>query len=255
MLALMVYPTVIEPRISLSSQSKLWAVCFMLALIGVIWCLFQAKETVRLPTQRSIIAPQQRLRWLFYAFIPSSLLAGITTYTTSDVAPSPLVWSIFLGLYLFTLILVFCPIPLYAPADLGNVLVFFALAFLLIEARSPSRVSNDFLTANIVIFTGVAWIYHARLAASKPDPENLTEFYLFQAIGGAMGALFNAIAAPLIFTRLIEYQVVLAIALPVLLYVPQGWEQLHRYRLSSPPLSWLYRNRWIAPLGRGATSI
>ena len=244
LLALMVYPTVIEPRISLSSQSKLWAVCFMLALVGVIWCLFQAKETVRSDHEKPVIALWQRLRWLFYAFIPSSLLAGITTYTTSDVAPSPLVWSIFLGLYLFTLILVFCPIPLYPPADLGNVLVFFALAFLLIEARSPSRVSNDFLTANIVIFTGVAWIYHARLAASKPDPENLTEFYLFQAIGGAMGALFNAIAAPLIFTRLIEYQVVLAIALPALLYVPQGWEQLQR-----SPLSWLHRNRWIAPLG------
>ena len=77
LLALMVYPTMIEPRISLSSQSKLWAVCFMLALMGVIWCLFQAKETVRLPTQRSIIAPQQRLRWLFYAFIPSSLWPGL----------------------------------------------------------------------------------------------------------------------------------------------------------------------------------
>ncbi len=249
LLALIAYPTLIEPNILLSSQSKLWAVCFMVALMGVVWCLFQAKskERVRSVMQSPLsppIAPQQRLQWLFYAFIPSSLLAGITTYTTSDVAPSPLVWSIFLGLYLLTLILVFCPTPLYPPSDFGNVVLFFALAFLLIEARSPSRVSNDFLTANIVIFSGVSWVYHGRLAASKPEPEKLTEFYLFQAIGGASGSMFNAIVAPLLFTRLIEYQIVLAIALPLLLSIPEGWQRLKR-----SPLTSLYRNLWIAPTG------
>jgi hypothetical protein len=183
LLALIAYPTLIEPNILLSSQSKLWAVCFIVALMGVVWCLFRSKPlTKRSVIQSPPIASQQRLRWLFYAFIPSSLLAGITTYTTSDVAPSPLVWSIFLGLYLLTLILVFCPMPLYPPSDFGNVVVFFALAFLLIEARSPSRISSDFLTANIVIFSGVSWVYHGRLAASKPEPERLTEFYLFQAM-------------------------------------------------------------------------
>lgn len=245
LLALIAYPTLIEPNILLSSQSKLWAVCFMVALMGVIWCLFRSKSVIkRSAIQSPPIAPQQRLQWLLYAFIPSSLLAGITTYTTSDVAPSPLVWSVFLGLYLLTLILVFCPRPLYPPSDFGNVVLFFALAFLLIEARSPSRVSSDFLTANIVIFSGVSWVYHSRLAASKPDPEKLTEFYLFQAIGGAFGSMFNAIVAPLLFTRLIEYQVVLAIALPLLLSIPEDWRRLKR-----SPLTVLYRNLWIAPTG------
>ncbi len=243
LLALIAYPTLIEPNILLSSQSKIWAVCLMVALMGVVWCLFRPKVIEeRSALQLAPIAPQQRLKWLFYAFIPSSLLAGITTYTTSDVAPSPLVWSIFLGLYLLTLILVFCPIPLYPPSDFGNVVLFFALAFLLIEARSLSRVSSDFLTANIVIFSGVSWVYHGRLAASKPKPEQLTEFYLFQAIGGALGSLFNAIVAPLLFTRLIEYQIVLAIALPLLLSIPEGWR-----RLKQSPLTVLYGNLWIAP--------
>jgi hypothetical protein len=244
LLALMVYPMIIEPRLTLSFQSRLWAVCLILVLMGVVWCLFRSKTPEESAVHPSSIAPQQRLHWLFYAFIPSSLLAGITTYTTSDVAPSPLVWSIFLGLYLLTLILVFCPIPLYAPLDLGNVVAFFAVVLLLIEARSPSRVSNDFLTANIVIFTGVSWVYHSRLTLSKPEPEELTAFYLFQATGAALGALFNAIVAPLIFTRLIEYQVVLAIALPGLIFVSPSWKLLRR-----SPSAWFHRNRWIAPMG------
>ena len=112
------------------------------------------------------------------------------------------------------------------------------------EMRSPSRVTSDFLTANLVIFTGVSWVYHAQLATSKPEPSALTEFYLFQAIGGALGTLFNAIVAPLIFTRLIEYQVVLALSLPLLLTPTEGWKQL---RWS--PVASLHRRRWIAPTG------
>jgi hypothetical protein len=112
------------------------------------------------------------------------------------------------------------------------------------EIRSPSRVNSDFLTANLVIFTGVAWVYHARLAASKPEPSALTEFYLFQAIGGALGALFNAIVAPLIFTRSIEYQVILALALPLLITPAEGWKQWKR-----SPITYLHRRRWIAPIG------
>ena len=246
LLALVLYPILIEPRLPLSIQAGVWSIGFVLVLFGVVFCLFQTRTTIskeRFSLKRDR-SPWQRIQWMFYAFIPSSLLAGITTYTTSDVAPSPLVWSILLGLYLLTLILVFCPIPLIPPSDFGPVILVFSVAFLLMEMRSPSRVTSDFLTANLVIFTGVAWVYHARLAISKPEPSLLTEFYLFQAIGGALGSLFNAIVAPLIFTRLIEYQVVLALALPLLLTPAEGWKQLRR-----SPVTYLNRHRWITPIG------
>ena len=247
LMALVLYPTLIEPRLPLSTQAGVWSIGFILVLFGVVFCLFQTKMNspdVRSVSTKQVRSSWQRIQWIFYAFIPSSLLAGITTYTTSDIAPSPLVWSILLGLYLFTLILVFCPIPLIPPSNFRPVILVFSIAFLLMEMRSPSRVSSDFLTANLVIFTGVAWVYHARLANSKPEPSALTEFYLFQAIGGALGALFNAIVAPLIFTRLIEYQVVLALALPLLLTPAEGWKQLKR-----SPITYLNRRRWMAPIG------
>ena len=49
--------------------------------------------------------PLSRMRMV--AFVPSSLLLGVTRYVTTDVAPVPLLWVIPLALYLLTFVLAF----------------------------------------------------------------------------------------------------------------------------------------------------
>ena len=49
--------------------------------------------------------------WTALAFIPSSLMLGVTTYL-STVAPVPLLWVVPLGLYLMSFILVFAGRPI-----------------------------------------------------------------------------------------------------------------------------------------------
>src|SRR5207244_9168757 len=53
-----------------------------------------------------------RLRWVVMAFVPSSLMLGVTTYITLDIAAIPLLWVIPLALYLLSFILVFAKWPL-----------------------------------------------------------------------------------------------------------------------------------------------
>ena len=53
----------------------------------------------------------QRLRWLALAFVPSSLMLGVTTYITLDIAAIPMLWVIPLGLYLLSFIIVFTRHP------------------------------------------------------------------------------------------------------------------------------------------------
>jgi hypothetical protein len=53
----------------------------------------------------------RRLRWIALAFVPSSLMLGVTTYVTTDVAAIPLLWVIPLALYLLSFILVFAQWP------------------------------------------------------------------------------------------------------------------------------------------------
>src|SRR5258708_22742150 len=48
-----------------------------------------------------------RMRWVLLAFVPSSLLLGVTSHLTTDVAAAPLFWVIPLTLYLLSFVLAF----------------------------------------------------------------------------------------------------------------------------------------------------
>src|SRR5262249_25412664 len=61
-------------------------------------------------------------------------------------------------------------------------------------------------------FFYVALVCHGELAATRPGPRHLTEFYLWLAVGGVLGGVFNALVAPLAFTRLLEYPLVTVLA-------------------------------------------
>src|SRR6185369_9616537 len=49
-------------------------------------------------------------------------------------------------------------------------------------------------------------VCHGELFRLKPDPTHLTLYYLMIACGGALGGLFVALAAPLVFTSYSEVQ-------------------------------------------------
>ena len=50
------------------------------------------------------------------------------------------------------------------------------------------------------------------LADDRPSPARLTEFYFWISLGGMLGGLFNALLAPVIFTGIVEYPLVLIVA-------------------------------------------
>ncbi|RYG01365.1 MAG: hypothetical protein EON94_07855 [Caulobacteraceae bacterium] len=53
---------------------------------------------------------------------------------------------------------------------------------------------------------------HQAMVARRPNPAHLTEFYLWMSFGGVVGGSFNAFLAPVIFTNVWEYPLVLALA-------------------------------------------
>src|SRR5205085_11688188 len=55
--------------------------------------------------------PATRVRWIALAFVPSSMMLGVTTHITLDIAAIPLIWVIPLALYLLSFILVFANWP------------------------------------------------------------------------------------------------------------------------------------------------
>jgi hypothetical protein len=86
----------------------------------------------------------QRLSWLGLAAIPSSLMMGVTTHLTMDVASAPFLWVVPLALYLLTFIFAFQDRP-WIPRWVGLFLqaaslgVCVALAAVRTPATSPCR--------------------------------------------------------------------------------------------------------------------
>lgn len=113
MAALLGYPFLIEPFLKLSQQTDFWLGLYILLILCVVACgalVFKGKKPVPENTAAgSIIAPvwRDRALWILLAFIPSSLLLGVTTHITTDIASAPFIWVVPLALYLMTFIVAF----------------------------------------------------------------------------------------------------------------------------------------------------
>jgi hypothetical protein len=84
------------------------------------------------------------------------------------------------------------------------------------------------LLLHLVTFTAAAYVCHGQLAADRPAPEHLTEYYLWLAVGGALGGVFNGVVGPLVFSRLVEYPLALFFACflrPKLLVPGRFWSR------------------------------
>ena len=220
LLALAGYPLLVEPRLPLRgagwlSQTRLWTFGYLTLIALIALCALVLWRSPRRPTAlESEPAPDQaepppivrrRLTWIALAWAPSSLLLGVTTYITTDIAAIPLLWVIPLGLYLLTFILAFGRWPgllqravtaLALPAVLTILFFMFSAYYL--------RAWVNVLWHLGLLFV-VALGCHGKLARDRPASAHLTEFYLLIALGGVLGGLANAIVAPLVFDSLAEY--------------------------------------------------
>src|SRR6185369_795818 len=62
----------------------------------------------------------------------------------------------------------------------------------------------------LLLYCG-ALLCHTRLAESRPDPQHLTEFYFWIALGGVLGGVFTATLAPVVFKSVLEYPILVAL--------------------------------------------
>ncbi len=117
LLALLSYPFLIEPGIGLADQRLFWSIGYGLLCMLIIVCAvtlwrhvpddrddddFDCAEDAIKP-----LSTRQQLHWLALAFVPSTLLLGLTQYISTDIAAVPLLWILPLTLYLLSFILVF----------------------------------------------------------------------------------------------------------------------------------------------------
>ena len=75
-----------------------------------------------------------------------------------------------------------------------------------------------FLALSMLAFFLLALGCIGRLDDSRPEPRRLTSFYLYVALGGAIGGAFAAFVAPLVFDSIVEYPLAIVLSLLLLPY-------------------------------------
>ena len=174
----------------------------------------------------------RRLHWLVLALIPSSLLLGTTTYVSTDIAAVPLVWVIPLAIYLLSFVQVFARRRTFENLPVAGRVVLRGLQAMMLPSHglavrlqpllvvlvaatfyfSPYLTVPVRMGVHLGMFYLTALVCHGELARLRPATQHLTEFYLWLSLGGVLGGLFNAILAPLLFSTVVEYPLMIVAA-------------------------------------------
>ena len=221
--ALLSFPLILEPNLRLMQQSWFWSAGYSILIILLTGCAAYTVKTApkgnfnildrfesNLPTNS--ISITQHLHWLFLALIPSGLLLGVTTHLTADIASVPLLWVFPLSLYLLSFIIVFSRKPIIPHQWMLAIQpILIVLVLFLLNQDMKTGITVNF-SVNLFLFFVTCMVCHGELAKSRPAIEQLTEFYLWISLGGALGGLSTALLAPMIFSTPIEYPLAILLA-------------------------------------------
>jgi len=219
-LALLSYPLLIEPILSLQMQtlSWTWGYGILIVLIGLCGFLLLRSPAAVAARPAALVehAPKpgwaRWLRWIFLSAVPSGLLIAVTAHISTDVAAAPLLWVLPLSLYLLTWVLVFQSKPL-VPHRLLVLLLPIAVADVILLLL-VGNATNFLLTlgAHLLCFFLITMACHGELARLRPPAKYLTSFYLALSFGGMVGGMFAGLLAPLMFSWIAEYPILIALA-------------------------------------------
>jgi len=222
LLALLTYPVLFEAYLSRKSQALFWESSFVVFAVTCAFCatyiLRSRPGTVpsgRPDEERSLAQPQQlsarfrtpikrKLLWLAWPACASVLLIAITNKLCLDVAVFPLLWVLPLAVYLISFVVAFSGARYYPRrawlVGLGAALTGLAWA-LFVGAAWPFWRQVSMYTGGLSVCCIVC---HGELFRIRPASAGLTEYYLLMGIGGALGGMFGAVAAPELFTNYYE---------------------------------------------------
>jgi spermidine synthase len=219
-LALLSYPVLLEPMLSLRLQNLVWTGGYglLIALIagcGVLLLRAPPGQTLESATGGAA-APAvnwaSRGRWVFLAAVPSGLLIAVTAHISTDVAAAPLLWVLPLSIYLLTWVLVFQTRPLLPHRLMLRLQPLAIAGVIMLLAGAGERNLFVLLGGHLYCFFVIAMACHGELARTRPPAQHLTGFYVALSFGGMGGGLFAGLIAPFSFSWIAEYPILVALA-------------------------------------------
>ncbi|AYG95936.1 spermidine synthase [Brevundimonas naejangsanensis] len=215
-LALLAYPALVEPLASLSGQRMGWTAGYavfaaMVVVLAILMPRGVAAVRAPAPAERSPAIPWRRkIVLVLLAAAPSSLMLGVTAHLSTDVASAPFLWVAPLALYLLTFVIAFQAKPWIS---LPVTLLLQATLTIMVAGLVGMTTGHwlILLGLHLLGFFFTALMCHQQMAARRPAPDRLTEFYLLLSLGGVLGGAFTALIAPVLFETVLEYPLVMVL--------------------------------------------
>ncbi len=209
LLALVSYPFIFEPNLTLPAQAYIWAagyVVFALCAAFLALRTFRRTQSDAVPESKGNPSGAEGqpgigayILWIGLAACATTLLISVTNQITQEVAPIPFLWVLPLTIYLLTFILAFAGGQGYARR-------LYLVAFFGVSAASlwmlvkwpPFSIEIQIIVYLLLLFFG-CMLCHNELFRLRPAPRGLPAFYLMVALGGAVGGIFVTLLAPYLF--------------------------------------------------------
>ncbi|HEY2471544.1 MAG TPA: fused MFS/spermidine synthase [Terracidiphilus sp.] len=213
LLALAIYPTLIEPHLTLHEQRIAW--CCGFAVFGVVsgtLAMIVRKTATPAPTSSIALVddlrdegapgpPMQKVLWVLLPMGAAMQLSAVTSYLTANIAAIPLLWILPLGVYLLTIIIAFQFPGLLSRSIVSRFLIVMlaGLGYALSkqDVEWPLRISIAFFL--IEAFAACLFCHSEAYRLRPSRASESTLFYLLFAAGGALGSFIVGIIFPLLF--------------------------------------------------------
>ena len=219
--ALLAYPVLIEPFLTLQNQSYAWTAGFvvlmaMIAGAGLLMTATMRPSQAMSPSNAIVAKPpvwRDRLIWIALAFVPSALLIAVTSHISTDLASAPFLWVVPLALFLATFVFTFRQggdATQYWMIRLQPFVIAPMAISLMGGARAYWLVA---MALDLAMFVITTMMCHRALYLRRPESGYLTEFYMWISVGGVLGGIFSGLIAPFAFPDVWEYPILIVLAL------------------------------------------
>jgi len=237
--ALIGYPLLISPLLSLSMQRLLLALGLAGYGILLAWTLIQVRrhKILVVPTDQAgtseLLTWRRQILWLFAAAVPAGLMSATSIFITTDLVAAPLIWIGPLGMYLASYVVAFSQTG-RSMLRLAERMAPAAATLLWLPFMQKNwPVLPLLIIVNVALFV-LAVAIHGRLALDRPAEGHLTRFYLMISLGGLLATAFVALLAPLLFSLIYEYPLLIAAGMVMLVLLPTTLRQPGRGLFSNP---------------------
>ncbi len=228
MSALVAYPLLIEPNMTVGMSTELWIWGYrLLVLAAVVTAVLVIRKTDCDGSgegQSTIILKpgpdygagdfQTVGWWVFLSTAGTVLLISFTNHLTHNIAPIPLLWVIPLALYLLSFVLSFG----YPRSYHRSLFVFGSHALLILPMILSAALPVKMLLNFAVLFF-LCMVCHGEVYRKRPEASKLPVFYLTVAFGGALGGILVNLVAPVVLNTFVENRLILLVMVLYTLYL------------------------------------